>query len=71
MTSPENCKPRIDYPCRWVYKLIGRDMALLRNAVEEVLLGRSCSAVPSRSSKGGARAGSGKLDSDISGKAAL
>ena len=54
MTSPENCKPRIDYPCRWVYKLIGRDMKLLRNAVEEVLSDRSCSAVPSRSSKGGA-----------------
>ncbi len=48
------CKPEISYPCPWVYKVIGRDMGLLQCVVAELLSGRTYSAVPSRSSKGGA-----------------
>jgi uncharacterized protein len=50
----EECKPEISYPCPWVYKVIGRDLGLLREVVAEVLSGQAYSAMPSRSSKGGA-----------------
>ena len=50
----DGCKPVIAYPCRWVYKMIGRDMALLGEAAAEVLCGRDYACTPSRSSKGGA-----------------
>ena len=52
--NENECKPEIAYPCRWVYKVIGRDLSLLHSAVEEILSGRNYSATPSRSSKGGA-----------------
>jgi uncharacterized protein len=48
------CKPDITYPCPWVYKVIGRNPELLRSAVAEILSGQTYSAIPSRSSKGGA-----------------
>lgn len=51
--NEEGCKPQIAYPCRWVYKVIGRDMELLRCAAAEVLTARDYTASPSRSSKGG------------------
>jgi uncharacterized protein len=54
MTNENECKPEFAYPCHWVYKVIGRDMELLRSAVAEVLSGQTYSAIPSRSSKGGA-----------------
>jgi len=54
MIKTEDCKPEIVYPCRWVYKLIGRDINLLQSAVREVLTDRTYSAVPSKSSKAGA-----------------
>jgi uncharacterized protein len=54
MTNENECKPEFAYPCLWVYKVIGRDMELLRSAAAEVLSGRTYSATPSRSSKGGA-----------------
>lgn len=49
----DECKPRIAYPCRWVYKVIGRDRDLLGSAIAEVLTGRDYIASPSHSSKGG------------------
>jgi len=52
--NEDKCKPEIAYPCRWVYKVIGRDLGLLHSAVEEVLTGRNYSVTPSKSSKGGA-----------------
>ena len=48
------CKPRIDYPCFWVYKVIGRDLEELRSAIAEILKGCEHTVTPSRSSKGGA-----------------
>ncbi len=52
--NEDECKPLIAYPCRWVYKIIGRDLPLLQSATAEILSGRDYSASPSRSSKGGA-----------------
>jgi hypothetical protein len=54
MTSENECKPELVYPCLWIYKVIGRDPDLLRCAAAEVLVGQAYKATPSRSSKGGA-----------------
>ena len=54
MTDENGCKPEIAYPCPWVYKVISRDRDLLLSAVAEALSGQTYSAMPSRSSKGGA-----------------
>jgi putative lipoic acid-binding regulatory protein len=48
------CKPRIDYPCPWGYKVIGRDRDLLSSAIAEVLAGCAHTVTPAHSSKGGA-----------------
>ena len=53
MMNEDECKPEIAYPCRWVYKVIGRDLGLLRSAIAEILSSRNYSVTPSRSSKGG------------------
>lgn len=45
-------KPEIDYPCGWSYKLIGREEAALRAAVDTVVQG-DYSLVHSRESTGG------------------
>ena len=34
-------KPDIDYPCQWLYKVIGKDPALVEKAIRS-----SCSPVP-------------------------
>ena len=52
--NEDKCKPEIAYPCRWVYKVIGRDLSLLHGAAAEVLTGRNYAVTPSKSSKGGA-----------------
>jgi putative lipoic acid-binding regulatory protein len=54
MMNEDECKPRIDYPCLWVYKVIGRNLEGLRCAVAEVMKGSEHTVTPSRSSKGGA-----------------
>lgn len=48
------CKARIDYPCSWVYKVIGRDQEALRSAIAEVMGGCGHAVAPSRSSESGA-----------------
>ncbi|MHB8771626.1 MAG: HP0495 family protein [Syntrophales bacterium] len=50
----EGCKPHIDYPCRWTYKVIGRSREDLRGAVAEVIGQREHTVAFSRSSAGGA-----------------
>ena len=52
--NENECKPRIDYPCLWVYKVIGRDPEGLRGAIAEVMKGCEHTVTPSRSSKSGA-----------------
>jgi putative lipoic acid-binding regulatory protein len=45
-------KVSIDYPCRWVYKVIGADEAKMRAAIAAVIPG-GCEIAASRSSAGG------------------
>jgi putative lipoic acid-binding regulatory protein len=48
------CKPKIAYPCRWSYKVVGRDLEALYGAIAEVLEeGGEHTVTLSRSSKGG------------------
>jgi putative lipoic acid-binding regulatory protein len=51
--NENECKPRIDYPCPWIYKVIGRDPEGLRCAIAEVMKGSVHTVTPSRSSKTG------------------
>lgn len=48
---PLNKQPNIDYPCRWVFKLFGKDMDLLREAVGRIMPAESYSLTLSRSSR--------------------
>jgi uncharacterized protein len=48
------CKPKIDYPCCWTYKVIGRDLDDLKGAIAEVIGASEHTVALSRSSKGGA-----------------
>jgi putative lipoic acid-binding regulatory protein len=52
--NEEGCKPRIDYPCCWVYKVIGRDPESMRSAITEAMAGCAHAVTPSRSSRSGA-----------------
>lgn len=44
-------KPRIDYPCRWVFKLFGTDECLLREAVAGIMPGADHDLTLSRTSR--------------------
>lgn len=46
-------KPQIDYPCPWEYRIIGQDVAKLRQAVASVLGTRAYSIRPSHESSSG------------------
>jgi uncharacterized protein len=50
----KDCKPIIDYPCPWTYKVIGRDLGALKEAIAEVVGGSAHTIAVSRSSRGGA-----------------
>ena len=50
----EGCKPRIDSPCRWTYKVIGRSVEELKAAIAEVIGEREHTVTLSRSSSQGA-----------------
>jgi len=51
--NERTCGAHIDYPCPWVYKVIGRDVEGLRTAVAEILAERVHTVSLSRSSRGG------------------
>jgi putative lipoic acid-binding regulatory protein len=51
--NENECKPLIDYPCPWIYKVIGRDPDGLRCAIAEIMKGSEHTVTPSRSSKTG------------------
>ena len=40
MSSPNNQKPKIEYPCQWGYKVIGNDEETVHKAIRECL--REC-----------------------------
>jgi hypothetical protein len=52
--SEHECKPKLDYPCLWVYKVIGRDPERIRSAIAEIMGETAHSLTFSRSSISGA-----------------
>ena len=48
-----NCKVVIDYPCPWVYKVIGDNVAKVRAAIESVAADSECVITESNSSRSG------------------
>lgn len=46
-------KVELEYPCPWVYKVIGREQEELRGAIAEVVQARQCLVTVSNSSSGG------------------
>ena len=47
------CKAKIDYPCKWLYKVIGTDNEQLRRAIEEVINDIPCEINLSNTSSSG------------------
>ena len=49
------CKQKLEleYPCNWLYKVIGPDQDLLRKAIAEVVQERECTITFSNSSSSG------------------
>lgn len=46
-------KARVDYPCSWVYKVIGEDQQKVRQAIAEIIQERRCIISRSNSSRSG------------------
>lgn len=46
-------KPKIDYPCLWLYKVIGVDEAEIRRAIIDIMKDRGYKVSLSRRSKAG------------------
>ncbi len=46
-------RPKIDYPCKWEYKIIGTDINLILSAIEEAVPGMQYDVTPSNVSKKG------------------
>ena len=51
--EPIEGEPEIDYPCQWEFKIIGKDEAALRRAIEEILGDRPHELTFSHSSRSG------------------
>ena len=49
---PHN-KPEIEYPCRWEYRVIGRNAEALGTLIREMLAGYDYTVRPSHSSRTG------------------
>jgi len=52
MPDNEKRKVKLEYPCLWIYKIIGSDADELRRAVAEIILDRAYKITHSRSSEG-------------------
>jgi uncharacterized protein len=52
MPDSEKRKLQLEYPCAWVYKIIGPDVDEMRRAVAEIIRDRTYKVSPSRSSEG-------------------
>jgi len=46
-------KLQLEYPCKWLYKIIGRDEKAMRRAVAEIVPSRSHTIVNSNTSSNG------------------
>ncbi|MEW6595089.1 MAG: DUF493 domain-containing protein [Thermodesulfobacteriota bacterium] len=53
MDEATNGRLVLEYPCAWVYKVIGADGEELRAAIREILSGREHLVTPSRTSRSG------------------
>ena len=51
MTLNKEQKLHLEYPCKWIYKIIGTDEDQMRCAVKEILRDRNYSISHSRSSE--------------------
>ena len=51
MTEKKEKKFEIEYPCAWIYKIIGSDQEDMTAAVSEIIQDRACSITLSRSSE--------------------
>lgn len=51
--SPFYSKPKVEYPCRWIFKVIGADRDRVRQAIVEVVQECPCEIRYSRSSARG------------------
>lgn len=49
----KSCKPKIDYPCRWEYKIIGESATQITNLVAELVWEKDYSLARSNVSRGG------------------
>ena len=43
----------LEYPCRWIYKVIGPDTGEMKKAIGEIVQGCACTITPSNTSKTG------------------
>jgi putative lipoic acid-binding regulatory protein len=48
-----NCKAKLDYPCQWLYKVVGVDQEQLRLAIAEIIPETPCDINLSNSSSKG------------------
>jgi hypothetical protein len=51
MADPKNKKLQLDYPCAWIYKIIGTDQNDMQAAVAEIISDRACKISVSRLSE--------------------
>jgi len=47
------CRPKIDYPCSWQYKIFGESAQAIQEVVETALIGRTFALTLSNVSRGG------------------
>ena len=47
------CKAIIDYPCQWLYKVIGSDHEQLQQAIKKIIADTPCEITLSNSSSSG------------------
>lgn len=55
LKAPYSCsqKPEIEYPCRWLYKVIGEEKDAIKEAVYHICKGKELTYSYSHSSSGG------------------
>ena len=46
-------KPVLEYPCPWVYKVIGRDRGIMEEAIRQITQGCACTITLSNASRKG------------------
>jgi putative lipoic acid-binding regulatory protein len=51
LDNSENRKPKIEYPTKWGYKIIGRDVDEMLSAIEESIEGLEYEVTPSNVSR--------------------